>query len=84
MAFLRALGWGLVACLGAGALGVVALARGEPVSSAWFLVAALCIYALGYRFYSGFLAERVFRLDPDAPTPAHRLHDGKDFVPTNR
>jgi carbon starvation protein len=84
MAFLRALGWGLVACLGAGALGVVALARGEPVSSAWFLVAALCIYALGYRFYSRFLAERVFRLDPDAPTPARRLHDGKDFVPTNR
>jgi len=84
MAFLRALGWGLVACLGAGGLGVVALARGEPVSSAWFLVAALCIYALGYRFYSRFLAERAFRLDPEAPTPARRLHDGKDFIPTNR
>ncbi len=84
MAFLRAVGWAVVACLGAGALGVVALSRGESVSSAWFLVAALCIYALGYRFYSRFLAERVFRLDPDAPTPARRLHDGRDFIPTNR
>jgi len=81
---LRAVGWALVACLGAGALGVIALARGEAISSAWFLVAALCLYALGFRFYSRFLADRVFRLDPDAPTPARRLADGKDFVPTNR
>ena len=84
MKTLRALGWALVACAGAGALAVVALARGEPVSSTWFLVAAVCLYAIGFRFYSRFLAERVFRLDPDAPTPARRLHDGKDFVPTNR
>ena len=84
MRILRAVGWALIACLGAGALGGIALARGEPISSAWFLVAALCIYALGFRFYSRFLAERVFRLDPDAPTPARRLADGKDFVPTNR
>src|SRR5262245_54934734 len=84
MRLLRVLGWGAVACAGAGALAVVALARGEPISSAWFLVAAVCIYAIGYRFYSRLLAERAFRLDPDAPTPARRLHDGKDYVPTNR
>src|SRR5262245_7424559 len=84
MKALAALGWALVACAGAGALGVVALARGETISSAWFLVAALCVYALGFRFYSRFLAARVFRLDPDAPTPARRLRDGRDFVPTNR
>jgi len=84
MKALGVLGWALVACTGAGALGVVALSRGESVSSVWFLVAALCVYALGFRFYSRFLAERVFRLDPDAATPARRLRDGRDFVPTNR
>jgi carbon starvation protein len=84
MGLLRKLGWALVALAGAGALGVVATARGESVSSAWFLVAALCIYALGFRFYSGFLARRVFQLDAARETPAHRLRDGKDFVPTNR
>ncbi len=80
----RALAWIAVSLLGAGALAVVAGARGEEVSSAWFLIAALCIYALGYRFYSGFLARRVFRLDAARPTPAHSHRDGKDFVPTNR
>jgi len=84
MKLLRALGWTLVACAGAGALAFVALARGEPVSSLWFLVAAVSVYAIGFRFYSRFLAERVFRLDPQAPTPARRLRDGKDFVPTHR
>jgi len=84
MRILRALGWALVACLAAGALGVIALARGEAISSAWFLVAAVCVYALGFRFYSRLLAERVFRLDPDAPTPARRLADGRDYVPTHR
>src|SRR5215510_13243618 len=84
MKALAALGWALVACAGAGALGVVALSRGETISSVWFLVAALCVYALGFRFYSRFLAERVFRLDPRRPTPAQRLADGRDFVATNR
>ena len=78
------LGWLAVALCGAGALGVVATARGEPVSSGWFLVAALSCYALGYRFYSAFLATRVLALDPRRPTPAVRHNDGKDFVPTNR
>jgi carbon starvation protein len=76
--------WILVALLGAGALGVVATANGEAISSAWFLVAAICVYAIGYRFYSAFLAARAFALDDARLTPAHRLADGKDFVPTNK
>jgi carbon starvation protein len=84
MRLLRALGWTAVSLLGAGALAVVALSRGESISSAWFLVAAACVYALGFRFYSGFLARRVFELDPARPTPAHRLRDGRDFLPTHR
>ena len=70
--------------MGAGSLGVVALSRGEPVSAVWLLVAALCTYAIGYRFYSAFIAARIFALDDRRPTPAERLADGRDFVPTNR
>jgi len=76
--------WVGIALAGAGSLGVVALARGETISSTWFLVAALCVYALGYRFYSAFLAARALTLDDARVTPAHRFADGKDFVPTNR
>ena len=81
---LAVLGWTAVALAGAVALAVVATTRGEPLSSTWFLVAAVCLYALGYRFYSAFLAARALTLDDARLTPAHRLNDGKDFVPTNR
>ena len=84
MKLLRQALWVLVAILAAGALAVIATARGESLSSAWFLVAALCAYALAYRFYSAFLAAKAFALDDARITPAHRLADGKDFVPTNR
>ncbi len=81
---LAALGWALVALAGAGALGFIAVWRGEPVSAVWLLVAAVCTYAIGYRFYSAFIAARIFALDPRRATPAERLADGRDFVPTNR
>jgi carbon starvation protein len=84
MPLVRTVGWILFTIVGAGALGAIALSRGEEISSAWFLVAAVCVYTIGFRFYSRFLALRVFRLDAAAPTPAHRFRDGKDFVPTNR
>jgi carbon starvation protein len=50
----------------------------------WFLTAAICVYAVGYRFYSAFLAAKALTLDDARVTAAHRLNDGKDFVPTNR
>src|SRR3954462_5854267 len=78
------LAWSLVAVAGAGALGFLALSRGEQVSAAWLLVAALCTYAIGFRFYSAFIAARIFALDDARLTPAERLNDGRDFVPTNR
>ncbi|MBI5505726.1 MAG: carbon starvation protein A [Deltaproteobacteria bacterium] len=77
-------GWLLVSALGAGALAFVALQRGETISSTWFLVAGVCVYAIGYRFYSRFLAERALHLDDNRPTPAHHRRDGRDFLPTNR
>ncbi|MDP3938333.1 MAG: carbon starvation CstA family protein, partial [Deltaproteobacteria bacterium] len=84
MKFLRALIWIAIAFVGATALSVVATTRGEPLSSAWFLIAAISIYLIGFRFYSRFLALKVLQLDDSRPTPAHRLRDGKDFFPVNR
>ena len=69
MRVVAAVGWLLVAIAGAGALGVLALRRGENVSAAWLLVAALCTYAIGYRFYSAFLAAKVVALDDARATP---------------
>jgi carbon starvation protein len=81
---LSTVGWIAVALLGAGALGGIALNRGESVNSLWLIVAALCVYALGYRFYSAFIAARVLMLDATRATPAERKADGRDFMPTNR
>jgi carbon starvation protein len=76
--------WLGIAVLGASAVGGIALARGEAVNSLWFIVAAVCVYAIGYRFYSAFIAARVLVLDPTRATPAERHNDGRDFVPTNK
>src|SRR5574341_2010843 len=76
--------WGGIAALGAVAFGVLALSRGESVNAAWLLTAAVCTYVIAYRFYSKFLATRVFGLDPRRATPAERCNNGRDFVPTNK
>ena len=76
--------WLVVALVGAAAVGGIALNRGESVNSLWFVTAAVCVYALGYRFYSAFVAARVLVLDGSRATPAERFDDGRDFVPTNR
>lgn len=76
--------WTLVSAAGAASFAMLALSRGETINAAWLLVAALCTYAVAYRFYSKFIASRIFALDPARPTPAVRLNDGRDFTPTNR
>ena len=76
--------WSGISVLGAAAFGVLALSRGETVNAAWLLTAAVCTYAVGYRFYSKFLANRVFGLDDRRATPAERCNNGRDFVPTNK
>src|SRR3954471_4757162 len=76
--------WSFVSAAGAASCGWLALSRGEPVNAAWLLVAALCTYAVSYRFYSKFIASKIFALDAARPTPATRLNDGRDFTPTNR
>jgi carbon starvation protein len=78
------LAWAAVALLGAAALATVALHRGETINAAWLVTAAVCTYAVAYRFYAKFLAVRVFGLDDSRATPAERLDNHVDYVPTNR
>lgn len=84
MQWLTRLMWIVVSGVGAWAVSVIALSRGESINAMWFVVAALCVYAIGYRFYSSFIAAKVFALDDAHVTPAIRRNDGRDFVPTNR
>ncbi|WP_329381799.1 carbon starvation CstA family protein [Streptomyces sp. NBC_01716] len=76
--------WALVALVGAVGWGVLALSRGEEISAAWMLAAALGSYAIAYRFYSRFIARRVLKVDKTRATPAERLDNGVDFHPTDR
>jgi carbon starvation protein len=78
------LGWVTVAVLGAAAVGAIAVHRGEPINALWLVVAATCCYALGYRFYSKFIATRILALDGLRATPAERLENGRDFLVTNK
>jgi carbon starvation protein len=80
----RVLIWCGVVVAGVASLAVIALHRGEPINAMWLVVAAVCTYAIGYRFYSNFLAAKVLVLDPLRATPAERLENGRDFVPTNK
>ena len=76
--------WAAIGLLGGFSTAVVALTRGEPVSSLWFITAAVCFAIIGYRFYGAFLAAKVLTVDATRKTPAVRLDNGRDFVPTNR
>ncbi|WP_295456733.1 carbon starvation CstA family protein [uncultured Thiodictyon sp.] len=76
--------WLLVVVVGVAAFAMLTLSRGEPVNAAWLVLAAVSCYAISYRFYSKFIAERVFELDDRRLTPAERRNDGLDYVPTNK
>ncbi len=76
--------WLVIAVIGAASLGVIALQRGESINAIWLVVAALCVFSIGYRFYSKFIADKVLRLDPTRATPAVLRNDGLDYVPTDK
>ncbi len=82
--FLAVFVWVIVALLGAGAYATIAFKRSEPVNSAYLLIAAICTYAIGYRFYSKWIAARVLALDDRRATPCEVHEDGRDFVKTNK
>ena len=75
--------WIALAIVGAGALGVVATVRGEPINALWIVAAAVSVYLIAYRYYALFIA-RVIGIDPSRPTPAIRRADGLDYVATDR
>ncbi|AQT85292.1 Carbon starvation protein A [Paenibacillus larvae subsp. larvae] len=82
--FLSILIWGLISIAGGIAFGLVALNRGETISAVWLVIAAISCYAVAYRFYSRFMARKVFSLNDNRRTPAEVKNDGKDYVPTNK
>ncbi|HEV3375424.1 MAG TPA: carbon starvation CstA family protein [Candidatus Acidoferrum sp.] len=82
--FFRIVIWLAVAVAGAGALGAIALHRGEPLNAIWFVMAAVCCYLVAFRLYSAFIAARLLVLDDTRATPSERKDDGRDFVPTNK
>jgi carbon starvation protein len=81
---LRIIAWLAVALLGAFAVAGIALNRGESINALWIITAAVCVYAIGYRFYSAWIAAKVLVIDETRATPAERLDNGRDFVPTNK
>ena len=76
--------WIVVALIGASAVGGIAIHRGESINALWFITAAICVYAIAYRFYSAWIASKVLVLDETRATPAERFDNGRDFIPTNR
>jgi carbon starvation protein len=82
--FLSAAIWIAIAAVGAAGFGILAMSRGESISAAWILAAGIASYVIAYRFYARFLAVRVFALDDHRATPAERLNNDRDFVPTNK
>ncbi|HEX2914958.1 MAG TPA: carbon starvation CstA family protein [Chloroflexia bacterium] len=78
--------WAAISSLGAFAFATISVLRGDDsqVNAVWLIVAALCTYAVAYRFYSKWLSRKVLELDDSRATPAIRYNDGRDFVPTNR
>lgn len=81
---MKKLFWILVALVGAFAVGGIAILRGEHINSLWIVVAGICIYMLGYRFYSAWIAAKVLTIDATRLTPAEQNNNGRDFVPTNK
>ncbi len=80
----RSVIWLVIACIGAASLGVIAIARNEHINALWLVSAALATFAVGYRFYSRIIAEKVFELNDSRVTPAVEINDGRDFVPTHK
>ena len=84
MKILKNLLWVALALGSAICLGAIATSQGEPINSMWLIVASICTYLLGFRFYGAFIAAKVMALDDKRATPAERLENGRDFVVTNK
>ncbi len=78
------LGWIALSIFAAFCLGTIALSRGESINAIWLVAASVSVFAIAYRFYSRFIADKVLGVDPTRATPAWRRNDGLDYVPTHK
>ena len=76
--------FGAVAVLGAIAWALIAFVRGETVNAVWFVVAAVCTYVIGYRFYARLIEMKIVKPRDDHATPAEIYENGTDYMPTDR
>ncbi len=76
--------FGLIAVLGAVAWAVIAFFRGETVNAVWFVVAAICTYVIGFRFYARLIEMKIVKPRDDHATPAEIFENGTDYMPTDR
>lgn len=76
--------FGALAVVAAIAWAIIAFVRGETVNAVWFVIAAVCIYIIGYRFYARLIEAKVVRPRDDHATPAEILENGTDYMPTDR
>ncbi len=76
--------FGIVALLGAIAWAIVAFFRGETVNAVWFVIAAICTYVIGFRFYARLIEMKIVRPRDDNATPAELFENGMDYLPTDR
>lgn len=76
--------FGLIAVLGAIAWAVIAFLRGETVNAVWFVVAAICTYVIGFRFYARLIEMKIVKPRDEQATPAEIFENGTDYMPTDR
>ncbi|SBN40366.1 Hypothetical protein PFR_JS21-2_724 [Propionibacterium freudenreichii] len=71
--------WVVITALGVLGWTMLAIVRGEEVNTIWFVVTAVCTYAIAYRFYGLYIQRKIMRPDDTNATPAERVNNGKDF-----
>jgi carbon starvation protein len=76
--------WLIISLFGAFSFAFIAFFNGESINSIWIIIAAICTYLIGYRFYSTWIAAKVLTIDETRKTPANKFRDGKDYEPTNK
>jgi len=76
--------FGVIALLGAIAWAIIAFFRGETVNAVWFVIAAICTYVIGFRFYARLIEMKIVRPRDDNATPAELFENATDYMPTDR
>ncbi|MGW0157967.1 carbon starvation CstA family protein [Mycobacterium sp. NPDC003323] len=74
----------VIAVLGAVAWAIIAFFRGETVNAVWFVIAAICTYVIGFRFYARLIEMKIVKPRDDNATPAEIFENGTDYMPTDR